>query len=344
MKIIHTADLHLFSPLTANLSFENAKIRNRELFETFERMADFAKENGVGAFLISGDLFDSEIVTPMMAEAVFSVIKNVPEIKFFYLTGNHDGSADIKGAPGNLIIFNKGFNKTKCKDITVGALGNGGKSDEVLFDEDDINILMLHTDIANDSKFLKLKGKNIDYIALGHIHSFSHGALDHRTKFAYCGCPEGRGYDECGEKGFVLIDSGSGRIDFKFIPFSKRTVKEIKIDITGLCDTSAVFAEAQNELAAENPDSMINLIIEGKVKPESMISLNLIEEQLKKRFFAFRVTDKTTLCYDASDYMYDDTLKGEFIRCVAASDKYSEEDKLKIIETGIKALSGEALL
>ena len=48
MKIIHTADLHLFSPMTANLSFDKAKIRNRELFETFERMVDFAKENGVG--------------------------------------------------------------------------------------------------------------------------------------------------------------------------------------------------------------------------------------------------------------------------------------------------------
>lgn len=344
MKIIHTADLHLFSPMTANLSFDKAKIRNRELFETFERMVDFAKENGVGAFLIAGDMFDSVIVTPSMAEPVMTVIKNAPRIKFFYLTGNHDGGAEIKNTPDNLVIFKNGFNKVRYGDVTVGALGDGGKSDEVLFDESGINILMLHTDIAGDSEFPELKGKNIDYIALGHIHSFSGGALDHRTKYAYCGCPEGRGYDECGEKGFVLIDSDSGRLNFKFIPFSKRVIKEVKIDITGLSDTSEVFSEAKNALATEDCDSMINLVIEGKVKPENAINLSLIEEQFKKRFFAFRVTDKTALYYEASDYIYDDTLKGEFIRHVAASDKYSEEDKLKIIETGLKALSGEALL
>ena len=82
--------------MTANLSFDKAKIRNRELFETFERMVDFAKENGVGAFLIAGDMFDSVIVTQSMAEPVMTVIKNAPRIKFFYLTGNHDGGAEDK--------------------------------------------------------------------------------------------------------------------------------------------------------------------------------------------------------------------------------------------------------
>lgn len=91
MKIIHTADLHLFSAMTANLSFDKAKIRNRELFETFERMVDFAKENGVGAFLIAGDMFDSVIVTPSMAEPVMTVIKMLRGSNFSILPATMTG-------------------------------------------------------------------------------------------------------------------------------------------------------------------------------------------------------------------------------------------------------------
>lgn len=344
MKIIHTADLHLFSPLTANLSLEKAKIRKREIFETFERMVDFAKSNNVEAFLISGDLFDSDSVSSAMLDPVTVVIKNAPMIKFFYLAGNHDGKIRIENCPENLMLFNLGFQKADLNGITIGALGNGATSDDVFFSESGTNILMMHEDITNNSFFSKLKGKNIDYIALGHLHSFSKGELDCRTKYAYPGCPEGRGFDECGEKGFILLSADDCRVDFRFIPFSKRAVKEVFLDITGVPDTSEVLRKAENALLSEDKESMVNLIIEGKMKPENTVKLEFVEEQLQKKFFAFRVTDKTTLYYDASDYIYDDTLKGEFIRHVAASDKYSEEDKLKIIETGLKALSGEALL
>ena len=43
---------------------------------------------------------------------------------------------------------------------------------------------------------------------------------------------------------------------------------------------------------------------------------------------------------DPKDYEKDVSLKGEFVRLVMASD-VSEEDKVKIIRTGLEALTGE---
>jgi exonuclease SbcD len=43
----------------------------------------------------------------------------------------------------------------------------------------------------------ELKNKAIDYLALGHIHSYKMEQLDSRGVYCYPGCLEGRGFDEC---------------------------------------------------------------------------------------------------------------------------------------------------
>ena len=49
----------------------------------------------------------------------------------------------------------------------------------------------------------ELKNKNIDYLALGHVHKYKMEKLDNRGIYCYSGCLEGRGFDECGDKGCV---------------------------------------------------------------------------------------------------------------------------------------------
>ena len=59
MKLIHCADLHLDSPLEANLPPEKVRGRRAELLSSFAKLVRLADENGVSAILIAGDLFDS---------------------------------------------------------------------------------------------------------------------------------------------------------------------------------------------------------------------------------------------------------------------------------------------
>ena len=54
MKLIHTADLHLDSELSAHLDKERAKMRRAEILDTFRRMVSWAEENGVRLYKDSG--------------------------------------------------------------------------------------------------------------------------------------------------------------------------------------------------------------------------------------------------------------------------------------------------
>ena len=82
MKIIHCADLHLDSKLSANLDKNKAKERRNELLSTFIRMTEFAEENGVKAVLIAGDMFDTAVVSLAARRAVYDVIKTRSNIDF----------------------------------------------------------------------------------------------------------------------------------------------------------------------------------------------------------------------------------------------------------------------
>ena len=62
MKIIHTSDLHLDSALTTRLDSKKVRERKSELILSFKRIVEKAAREKAEAFIIAGDLFDSEKV------------------------------------------------------------------------------------------------------------------------------------------------------------------------------------------------------------------------------------------------------------------------------------------
>ena len=62
MRVIHCADIHLDSGLSANFDKETARERKAEILRTFVRMTEYAADCGAEAVLIAGDLFDRDVV------------------------------------------------------------------------------------------------------------------------------------------------------------------------------------------------------------------------------------------------------------------------------------------
>lgn len=83
------------------------------------------------------------------------------------------------------------------------------------------------------------ENKNIDYLALGHVHSFMQDKLDNRGTWCYCGCLEGRGFDECGPKGFVLldVDEQTCRAQMQFVQMAARTLYTLEVDVSNVMTT-----------------------------------------------------------------------------------------------------------
>lgn len=131
--------------------------------------------------------------------------------------------------------------------IELSASNLGSAHVTLLPDAKKFNIVMLHgqeaeSDAKDKAEIINLKlfrNKGIDYLALGHIHGYKKEALDARGLYCYPGCLEGRGFDECGEHGFVLleIDEESGHFTHTFVPFAQRKLYTVEVDVTD-CTTT----------------------------------------------------------------------------------------------------------
>ena len=168
VRLIHTADLHLDAAFSSRFSKEEAEERRRNLLLAWNKLLNYGIEKKVQAILISGDLFDSPVVSRSTMEIFLSSIRKNPEISFFYLRGNHDTKNTFRfqeNLPKNLFLFSKEGKKYRLKDklVLLGQEFYGTErkiefSEELLsspeskdavqsiwdLKEEDCNILMLH--------------------------------------------------------------------------------------------------------------------------------------------------------------------------------------------------------
>lgn len=352
MKIIHCADFHLDSKMEG-LSAEKSKIRREELFLTFEKICEYASNIGAKVVIIAGDLFDSEKIFIKSQSRIMHVISRYPNVDFLYLSGNHDKlgiDANKEDVPSNFKPFGEWgeFTYEKVKIYGCDSSENS-KIYAKNFDPNFINILALHGqvishagNISNDEISLPLlKGKNINYLALGHVHKFTEGRIDGRGKYVYCGAVEGRGFDETGEKGIVEIDVEKDCLSYKFIPCARREISEIFVS----CDNFNTWFECKdfaiNSVKKLVKDgSIIRVIFTGKRRFE--IDGSGIALELSDRYFSVKILDKTEFLIDEKDYLTDKSALGEFVRLVLESDM-ENLTKNRVIMCGIKALKGEEI-
>lgn len=361
MRLIHTADIHLDSKMRANLSSDKAKERKHEILKTFINMVNYASDNDVFAILISGDLFDTRKISSLVKNAVENVIINNPQVKFFYLKGNHDNTnffSENAEIPGNLFLFGDEWQGYAIGErINVWGIelseGNSNEIQKSFAPNPSLtNIVMLHgqeagSDSRDKAEIINInnfKNKGIDYLALGHIHEYKLNKLDSdNSYYCYPGCLEARGFDETGEHGFVLldIDDETGIVTPSFVPFAKRKTINAVIDVTGVGNTMDIIAKIDKELPNIAPDScdLVKITLSGKITPDTEIDTDFIRRHFEGGYYFLKVKDESEIHVNFEDYALDESLKGEFVRLVNASDM-TDEEKGAIIKYGIDAING----
>lgn len=351
MKFIHCSDIHLDSSMECNLSAAQARERNAEVCATFARMAAFAAEHDVTAVIIAGDLFDTQRATAQTAGFVLDTIRSVPNVDFLYLRGNHDVSGfEGMALPENLKTFGSRWTCYRYENVIVAGMDMERDKWEACYDELDlpeetVNIVTLHGQVSTQPgeeliALPQLKRKNIDYLALGHIHAYQTGKLDDRGSWCYCGCLEGRGFDELGPKGFVLLSVEENAVAGEFVPFARRTMEEVRVDISDLTTVSQILTALQGAVQQITADTLVKVTLTGTYTLETQKDLNFLKKMLEGKFWFLKIKDESRLKIEKETYEHDISLKGEFIRLVMASDR-SDEEKEQIICCGIRALSGE---
>lgn len=360
MKLIHCADLHLDSSFFTHFTVGQARERNMELLNNFQRLAEYGQNIGVSGILIAGDMFDSSQVSAFTRSTVLEIIRSYPDISFFYLEGNHDAKSYIKQSsrlPRNLYLFGENWKTYQLGAVAISGAEltgeNGGFLGETLrLQEEQTNIVMLHGmvteyQMANGEYILPLSSfrkKGIDYMALGHIHTYGKERLDSRGIYCYSGCLEGRGFDECGEKGFVLLDisEDTGEIETTFIPFAKRKMHQIPVEVSG-CMTSLEMSRKIGEairLADAKEEDCVLVKLAGRLDVMCEKNLLYLQKEYEENFYFIEIADETQFAVDYAEFMVEESLRGEFVRLVQEGE-LTQEEKAEIIRCGILALSGE---
>ncbi len=358
MKFIHCADLHLGSKID-NIPAEKSALRRNEIVRTFERLCDYAGDNGVTAVILAGDIFDSPKVGAKLKERFFSAIEKNSQVDFLYLFGNHDADCVIKDAediPKNLKFFGYDWTQFRYNNVVISGVKFDGKNGAFIYDtlklrEEDKNIVVLHgqgknynsIDATESVNFPRLKNKNVDYLALGHIHTYEEDFIDGRCKYAFVGCLDGRGFDETGKKGFILIDTESDKLTYEFVPFYSREYCVAEFDLTNEPSFTVVRNKIVESLKSKiDKTSLIKVVLKGEIKPDFELDKELLSQILNEYFFFAKIYDKTSLKIELKDYEFDKSVSGEFVRTVLNED-LDKETADKVLVLGLKALKGEEI-
>ena len=363
VKILHTADIHI--GVAAGFLKQDAESRRFETLITFERIIDLAVQNNVDLIAIAGDLFDSEKVEDVFIDAVFKKIAEC-NIKTVYCAGNHDplnSSSPFltRPLPQNLFVLGETDQCIVFDDIKTRVYGRsfvnsslkGEEQFTIPIEQDDyINIMVQHGELKSDlsseynsitQRFISASG--MDYIALGHIHKSTPIGKINNTSFAYCGCPEGQGFDELDQKGIYLGEIYKGKADLRFIPVSKRKHIHTKINIT---DVSDIVTHILNVLKETYPDYTQNLYkieLTGEIDTNSFLNITEITARLCEKLYFVKVKDSTEFKIDLETIKNDPSLKGIFVKnmLLKIDEAQNKEIYKKALKIGLKAFDAEVI-
>ena len=275
MRFIHTADIHLDSPLHGLSAYQDApaeQLRGASR-EAFRQLVTTAIDERVDFMVVAGDLYDGDwpdFNTGLFFCAEMGRLQRAG-IPAYVLFGNHDAESQMTRAlrlPGNVYRFSASACQTHTIEHLKVALH--GRSFKVRDTTDNLaqsynaplrgyfNIGVLHTALqggfgehANYAPCTldELHAKGYDYWALGHVHE--HKVWAGASTVCFPGNLQGRSIRETGRRGAVLVtvdDGGPPQVERLFIDVLRW--EHVAVDVSACDSLDAVGIAASRQLAA----------------------------------------------------------------------------------------------
>jgi len=235
MKFIHTADLHLDSPLRGLSSYADAPAERLRTAtrEAFQNLVTQAIDEQVDFMVVAGDVYDGDwkdFNTGLFFVRQMGRLRHAG-IPVYLLYGNHDADSEMTRGlelPENVYVFSS--RKAETFRIEHKKVALHGRSFKVAATTDNLlpsypepvvgwlNIGVLHTALEGNAEHAKyapcsvaeLQAKGYQYWALGHVHE--HWMLRGDVTIAYSGNLQGRHIRELGARGALLVTAEDGEI------------------------------------------------------------------------------------------------------------------------------------
>ena len=341
LKLIHAADLHLDSPF-AGLSPERAAQRRQEQRQLVRNLADLAAQEQVDLVLLSGDLFDSGRIYRDTARELAEDLGHI-EAPVFIAPGNHD---PFDGAspyalpiwPDNVHVFDSAVPTAvelpELNCVVYGAAFLSERREDSPLEgfcaprDGRIHLMTLHanTEGAGYAPItpVQIADRGLDYLALGHIHLRSGLQRSGETAWAYPGCPEGRGFDELGDMGALVVQVDKGQVQADFVSLCQRRYEIIEVDLTDVADPVSAVLTA---LPTESRRHICRVRLTGRYDL-TVADLSAVELALEERTWACQVQDRTRPPENLWARAGEDNLTGLFLQTMAPLCQQEPENEL----------------
>jgi exonuclease SbcD len=314
VRFIHTADLHLDSPLRGLSAYADAPAERLRTAtrDAFQNLVTQAIEEAVDFMVIAGDVYDGDwkdFNTGLFFVRQMGRLRQAG-VPVFLLHGNHDADSEMTRSlelPENVHVFSSKKGETfRIEDKKVALHGRSFKlaatTENLLPSYPEpvvgwLNIGVLHTALEGNAEHARyapcsvaeLQAKGYQYWALGHVHE--HWMLRGDVTIAYPGNLQGRHIRELGARGALLVTAEDGEItEVDRLEVDVLRWHALEVDVSTVDDRRGAIRAAGLELgrALDSTPSHLPLAVRVSFKGRSAAHAELVadEGQLRQEVIA----------------------------------------------------------
>jgi DNA repair protein SbcD/Mre11 len=324
------------------------------------RICKLAVSLEVDALCSAGDLYEQRRFTPDTAEFLRASFARMSPIRVYLAPGNHDwfGPASLYEQvdwSDNVHVFREPklrpvelangltlWGAAHCADAaTPGFLDgfhvSGPGRHIALFHGSEMGELHFEGDEKQPHapfRASEISQAGFDHALVGHFHTPREA-----SNYTYPGNPEPLTFNEKGVRGAVLvtIDDDSS-VEREWHTVRVADIHDVTVDLSGAEHADAVRENIRHRL--QDLTGYARVSVEGEVGPHAEVSLDDLGDLAPPGLEVVPFRNRTTVRYDLDLWSEEETIRGHFIRDVRTAADLSDEQRHRILVTGLRALAG----
>jgi DNA repair protein SbcD/Mre11 len=351
-RLLHMADVHL-GARHQNLG-ESAVAQRERQFGAFRRGVDLALSTPVDAVLICGDLFDSNGQPRRSVERAAGELRRLTDrgIKVVLIPGTHDcydassiyRAFDLRVLAGlpdgsdlltlltpalpdvvfpelDLVVYGRVFATKRAPRSPLAGFSTVAESRARW------RVAMIHGSLRIPGKVEQddvlftdpeIAASGLDYLALGHWHSFLKGR-EGTTTWAYAGAPEAVALDQDGAGQVALVRleerDGAHHVEVEAITVGRTRFRALDVDAAQILSQESLV-ERLRTLA--DPDLVLDARLVGVAADALEIDPDEVTRALSNAFLKVRIRDRSVPALPDGPLPPADTIAGAFLHDVTA--------------------------
>ncbi|MEO7797443.1 MAG: DNA repair exonuclease [Opitutaceae bacterium] len=326
-RFIHSADWQLGARFS-QFGMRGPRLREARIV-TLRRALGLAREHGVDAFLIAGDLFEDNQVDDALVSAVLELFREHASVPIFILPGNHDpftgpdsvwqrkaflaapanvrvlhepGVIDLGGA---LLLASPLQQKLSTIDPSLRFVAQAAS-----LPADAIKIGLTHGALAIEAKHqpndfpIALNAASragLDYLAIGHWHNWLADTDGGRVVMPGTPEPDRFANDANGHVALVEIPGRGQPPHVKPLGVNTLTWRSLAFDFLSPEASRASLETALTDLRRQAERAVVRVTFTGTASPKSVAETRAWVESALAPFLVGQIVDRTRIALSTAE-------------------------------------------